>query len=80
VVQLVLQRGFLISLAGTVAGLLGANLLTRGLDKILYGVTAHDPWVFAGITLLMLGVSILSGLIPAWRATKIAPSSALRYE
>jgi predicted permease len=80
VLRLILQRGVLITLVGTSLGLVGALALTRGMTGLLYGVAAHDPWIFAGFVLLMIGVSLISSLIPAWRVTRINPMRALRYE
>jgi putative ABC transport system permease protein len=78
--RLILRRGILITLFGTGVGLLGAFSITRGMTGLLYGVAAHDPWIFAGFALLMVGASLISALIPAWRVTRINPIKALRYE
>jgi ABC-type antimicrobial peptide transport system permease subunit len=78
--RLILKRGTIITLLGTTGGLLGAFSITRGLTGLLYGVAAHDPWIFAGFALLLIGASLISALIPAWRVTRIDPMKALRYE
>jgi putative ABC transport system permease protein len=80
VLRLVLARGTAISLVGTALGLPGALALTRGMGNLLYGVTARDPWIFGGIAFLMMGATLTAALVPALRAARISPCSALRYQ
>jgi ABC-type antimicrobial peptide transport system permease subunit len=64
--------------AGVMVGVpvvLGAGRLLRGL---LYGVSATDPWVLGAATLVMFAVALLAGWLPAARAARIDPNSALR--
>ncbi len=49
-------------------------------DIQLYGVQAHDPLVGGLTALLLITVTVLAGLIPAQRASRINPITALRYE
>ncbi len=80
ILRLVVGRGMLTSLVGAAMGVAAAFELTRGLSGMLYGVTATDPLVFAGVPLLLIGVSALASYVPARRATRIDPLIALRYE
>ena len=80
ILRLVVGRGLVTSLIGAGVGVAAAFELTRGLSGMLYGVTATDPLVFAGVPLLLIGVSVLASYIPARRATRIDPLVALRYE
>lgn len=80
VLRLVLARGTAIGLVGTALGLPGALALTKGMGNLLYGVTARDPWIFGGIAFLMMGTTLTAALIPALRAARINPCSALRYQ
>jgi putative ABC transport system permease protein len=80
ILRLVVGRGLATSLIGAAIGLAAALELTRMLSGMLYGVTATDPLVFAGVPLLLVAVSIVANYIPARRATRIDPLVALRYE
>jgi len=80
ILRLVVGRGLVTSLIGAGVGLAAAFELTRGLSGMLYGVTATDPLVFAGVPLLLIAVSVLASYVPARKATHIDPLVALRYE
>jgi putative ABC transport system permease protein len=80
ILRLVVVRGLVISLIGAAIGLAAAFQLTRALSGMLYGVTATDPLVFAGVPLLLVAVSIVASYVPARKATRIDPLVALRYE
>ncbi len=80
VLRLILARGTVISLIGTGLGLAGALALTKGMGSLLYGVTARDPWIFAGTAFLMIGSALTAAFVPAVRAARINPCSALRYQ
>jgi ABC-type lipoprotein release transport system permease subunit len=47
---------------------------------VLYRVSVGDPFSWLGAAVLLLSVSALANLIPAWRASRVAPSEALRIE
>jgi putative ABC transport system permease protein len=80
ILRLVVGRGLVTSLIGAAIGVAAAFELTRGLSSMLYGVTATDPLVFAGVPLLLIAVSVLASYVPARKATRIDPLVALRYE
>jgi ABC-type antimicrobial peptide transport system permease subunit len=80
VFKLVLKKGLLLIVVGLVIGVAGALALTRVLRSLLYGVTVTDPVTFAAVSLLLMAVGLVACYIPARRATKIDPMSALRYE
>jgi predicted permease len=80
VMRLVLGGGLRLVIAGVMVGLIGAAALTRLLQSMLFGVTAHDPFVFAGNAALLIVVATLACLVPALRATRVDPIVALRAE
>jgi putative ABC transport system permease protein len=80
VLLLVLKQGLWLTIIGVVLGLAAAFALTRLLSGLLYGVAAIDLTTFATISLLLVIVSLLACYLPARRAMRIDPLSALRYE
>ncbi len=77
---LVLFDGLKLVAIGVVLGLAGAFAAARFLETQLFGVTAHDPWTFAAVPLVLMGAAVAGCLIPARRATRIDPMTALRTE
>jgi predicted permease len=80
VIRLVLTRALHIVVAGLIVGLAGAAVVTRVLQRFLFGVTPTDPIVFTIVTLLLMGVGLMAAWVPARRAAKVDPMVALRSE
>jgi putative ABC transport system permease protein len=80
VLKLILKQGMRLALIGLTFGLAGAFALMRLLGGLLFGVSAHDPLTFSVIAVLLIVVALLACWVPAWRATKVSPTVALRYE
>jgi putative ABC transport system permease protein len=80
VLRLVLRQGLRTTLAGLVLGLAGAFAATRTLAGFLYQVSTFDPAIFAGVSSVLAAVAMLACLVPALRAARLQPGSALRVE
>lgn len=78
--KLVLGEGTRLALIGIAIGLAFSFVLVRSLQKMLYGVTAHDPATFIAIPALLLAIAVAASYIPARRATRTDPNVVLRYE
>jgi len=80
ILRLVVREGMALAVVGTMVGLAAAFGLTRFLASLLYGVRPADPATLATVSLLLGGIALLACYIPAWRATRVDPLVALRYE
>jgi ABC-type antimicrobial peptide transport system permease subunit len=78
--QLVLRSAVMLSAVGAVLGIGGSLALTRVLRDMLFQVDPADPVALGGVTLMLLAVALCASLIPAHRATRVDPMTAIRYE
>jgi len=80
VLALIVGKGLALVTAGLVFGLAGTLALTRLGASWLYGVSPADPLTLIAVPLLILTVALVACLIPAWKATRIDPVTALCYD
>jgi predicted permease len=80
ILSLILREGIALALAGLALGLASAIVLSRLLTRFLYGITPTDPVTYGVATVLVGGVALAACAIPAWRAARVDPMVALRYE
>jgi predicted permease len=80
VLWLILREGMALALAGLVVGLASAIVLSRLLTRFLYGITPTDPVTYGVATVLVGGVALAACAVPAWRAARVDPMVALRYD
>jgi putative ABC transport system permease protein len=76
--NMVLRQAGRMALTGIAIGVIGALALTRLLKTLLFATSATDPLTFAAVAAALLIVSLVAAFVPARRATKISPSTALR--
>ena len=80
ILRLVVGEGLRLALVGAVIGVVAALLFTRLLASLLFGVSSADPLTFAAIVALLLLVTLAASYIPARRAMRVDPVTALRCE
>jgi putative ABC transport system permease protein len=80
VLRMVVVQGVLLTVTGVGIGLVGAFGVTRVIGSMLFGVSPTDPLSFGGIALFLTSVAAVASYIPARRAMRVDPVTALRYE
>jgi len=80
ILRLVVLHGMKLVSIGVLLGLFASLLLTRLMTRLLFGVSATDPLTFAAVSFLLVLVALLACYIPARRATKVDPTTALRCD
>ena len=80
VLWLSLREALALVAVGVFAGLAASLAATRAASALLYGLGPNDPLTITSATLLLLAVAALAGYLPARRAAKVDPMTALRYE
>ena len=78
VIRLVIVHGLAMTAAGIVIGIAGAAALSRSLEGLVFGVEPLDPATFASVIVMLVAVALAACYLPAWRATRIEPTAALR--
>jgi ABC-type antimicrobial peptide transport system permease subunit len=80
VLRLILVGAGRLAMIGVSIGLVSALGLTRLMGNLLYGVSPRDPLTFIAVPAILISVALLASFLPARRATKVDPMTALRYE
>ncbi|MGB6495541.1 MAG: ABC transporter permease [Candidatus Acidiferrum sp.] len=80
IMRLVVRQGVVFALAGLLVGSLAAAALARVVSTMLVGVSPADPLVFAVASVFTVLVALASAAIPAWRALRVDPAVALRWQ
>jgi putative ABC transport system permease protein len=77
---MIVRQGMLQALVGAAAGVAGALLLSKSIEKILYGVRSTDPVTFGAVAIVLGLTALMAGCVPARKAIRMEPMSALRAE
>jgi putative ABC transport system permease protein len=80
ILGMVVRQGMELAILGIAMGLIGAAALTRLMASLLFGVSATDAVTFSVVALLLAASALLAAYVPARRATKVDPMTALREE
>lgn len=80
VLRMIVGHGLKLVLIGVAIGLVAAYILTRLMQSLLFGISATDPATFVAVPVVLVAAATLASYIPARRATRIDPLTALRYE
>ena len=80
ILALVMNRGVRITLLGLALGLGGSLVLSRALASILFDVRPTDVSIYGGLFVVLGVTAMLATYVPALRATRVEPLTALRYE
>ena len=78
--KLVLREVAILTVAGVLIAIPVSLAITRLVRSVLYGILPNDPLSIAAAVILLASVALLAGYIPAERATRVDPLTALRYE
>ena len=78
--RMVVGEGVRLAMTGVLIGLGCALLMTRMMRGLLYGVGVNDPLTFASVPLILFAVALLAAFVPANRALRVEPMTALRLE
>jgi len=80
ILNLVIRKTMILTFMGAAIGIASAILLTRVMAGLLYGLQATDILTFSVTTLGLFAITLLASFVPAYKATRIDPLTALRYE
>ena len=80
VIRMVVRGGAMLAISGIAIGLVGAFAVTRVIRSLLFDVSATDTLSFVGVTVFLTAVALLASYVPARRATRVDPLTALRAE
>jgi ABC-type antimicrobial peptide transport system permease subunit len=80
IADLVIKEGVTTVVAGIAVGIGGSLLLGRFVASLLFGITPRDPSVLIGAAAVLCLLGLVACLVPAWRAARVDPATALRAE
>jgi ABC-type antimicrobial peptide transport system permease subunit len=76
----VLRQAVVLGAIGVGLGIIGSFFASRAMTSLIFGIAPRDPATFVSVAFLLLVVALFAAFVPAWRATRIDPTTALRAE
>jgi putative ABC transport system permease protein len=80
IIALIVRQGMTLTGLGALLGVAGALLASQALGALLFGISRFDPFTYIAAIVLLSAVAAMACVLPAWRAARIDPMVALRYE
>jgi putative ABC transport system permease protein len=80
VLRTLIGEGLRLAMAGVVLGVIGALLISRLLSTMLFQISPTDPMTFVSVAAVLTAVALLACYVPARRATRVNPLTALQSE
>lgn len=80
IIALIVRQGMTLTGIGAMLGVIGASLASQALGALLFGISRFDPFTYFAAIVLLAAVAAIACVLPAWRASRIDPMVALRYE
>jgi predicted permease len=80
IMKMIVGHGVRLAVIGTAIGLALAYAVTKFLGKFLFGLKGSDPLAFSLVALVLFAVTLIAAFVPALRATRVDPITALRQE
>jgi ABC-type antimicrobial peptide transport system permease subunit len=77
---MILREASWLAVVGAAIGAIGAAAMSRYVRKMLFNVAPSDPAMIAGAVAMMVLIALIAGWIPARRASRLDPMTALRHE
>jgi ABC-type antimicrobial peptide transport system permease subunit len=77
---MVVSQGMAVALTGIVTGTAAALGLTRLMGSLLFDVKPNDPMTFAAVAIGLTAITLVASWFPAFKASRVDPLVALRYE
>ncbi|MGH9341039.1 MAG: ADOP family duplicated permease [Acidobacteriota bacterium] len=79
-VRFMLRQALVLSAIGLSLGILASAILTRFMESLFYGITANDPVTLGAVGVVFLSVTLITSLVPCYRAITISPADSLRSD
>ena len=80
IIALIVRQGMTLTALGALLGVAGALLASQALGALLFGISRFDPLTYFAAIVLLSAVAAMACVLPAWRASRIDPMVALRYQ